>query len=52
MTSIFLELWQFLFRIVGGKEVNPKYRLPYQAFVYVSAIMIAIMMVYMIKSVI
>merc|ERR1712032_1678054 len=23
-------------RIVGGKEVNPKYRLPYQAFVYPS----------------
>merc|ERR1712032_431486 len=29
-------LWTASSRIVGGKEVNPKYRLPYQAFVYPS----------------
>lgn len=28
--------WCQVFRIVGGKEVNPKYKLPYQVLVSVS----------------
>ena len=31
-------------RIVGGKEVDPRYRLPYQALVYVSGLYKMIMM--------
>ena len=31
-------------RIVGGKEVDPRYRLPYQALVYVSGVYKMIMM--------